>query len=581
MELFRQFIELREEQERLTNLINDIQENGFEINFIKKKIYLYKNGIAYIGLDCQNIEREKLISVFLIKESKSRRIQEIDSYFIDYFNANLKDIVINLEIENLFLESKAYLLEELFMLEQLISEDLTVDFRINSIKFEEYKCFKDEEITFEERITVLVGKNASGKTSILDAISVAIGAYLSGIDESTDTKSILKSDVRFTSKDVHGTKVVKHHAPTRINFNSDFINKRFDWSRTRSKLKSTKLTTKDSKQVVNLSRFLYREINNNDLRNITLPVFSYHGTGRVANFTKNMNQLEKTENISRFFGYKDCLKPASNYKTFISWYSKMQYRAFMLNKRIEVLDQVTKCLKETFVFLTEEDKNKVSDVIYLEGSLHLKYSNGDMIPIEFLSDGYKDIIGIISDIAYRMAILNPHLEKDVIKATPGIVLIDEIDLHLHPRWQQKIIKLLKNLFPKVQFVVTTHSALVVSSTEYREAKELKVVEENLNENFTIVAEIIGDSKEWYIHDILRNVFHVDPLLHTRLTSEYIDQDEVDDLINDLNEYVKKYLVSREEHILKKINTLNGKLNTCLTPNTPKKRVVDALMEMVR
>lgn len=581
MELFKNLLKNSKEHRRLDELINNIKTKNYEVNLIKNKLYIYKHEIAFIGLDLQNIKDESLISFFLIKNSKYKRIQEIDSYFTDYFNANFKENNINLADEDIFIQNKVWLLNELNMLEALIFEDLLVDFRINSLTFKDYRCFKDEEFTFEERVTALVGKNASGKTSILDAISVAIGAFLSGIDETTDTKSIAKNDVRFTSKEVLGTKVVKTHAPTKISFNTDFLNKRFYWSRTRTKLKSSKLTTKDSKQVVNLSRYLNREINNNENRDITLPVFSYHGTGRVANFTKNMNQLEKTENISRFYGYKDCLKPASNYKTFIAWYSKMQYRAFTMNKRIEVLDQVTECLKETFVYLTEEDKEKVTDVIYLEGSIHLKYDNDDMMPIEYLSDGYKDILGIVSDIAYRMAILNPHLGKDVIEVTPGIILIDEIDVHLHPRWQQKIIFILKKLFPKVQFVITTHSALIISSTDKGESKELKTVEDSFKDEKRIVAEVIGDAKEWYIHDILRHVFHIDPLLHTRLTTETMNNDKIDSLMNDLNEFIKKYLITGESHIIEKIHFVKNQLEPHLVSNTPNKRVFDALMEMVR
>ena len=79
-----------------------------------------------------------------------------------------------------------------------------------------------------------------------------------------------------------------------------------------------------------------------------------------------------------------------------------------------------------------------------------------------LSNGLRNTISMIADIAYRMAVLNPQLD-DPVKQTPGIVLIDEIDLHPHPQWQQKIIDILTNIFPKIQFIVTTHAAAVIAS----------------------------------------------------------------------------------------------------------------------
>lgn len=81
-----------------------------------------------------------------------------------------------------------------------------------------------------------------------------------------------------------------------------------------------------------------------------------------------------------------------------------------------------------------------------------------------LSDGYRELLSLAADIAWRMAVLNPQLESPY-KETPGIIMIDEIELHLHPKWQSIILNCLQAVFPKVQFVVTTHSPLVIQSIE--------------------------------------------------------------------------------------------------------------------
>ena len=85
--------------------------------------------------------------------------------------------------------------------------------------------------------------------------------------------------------------------------------------------------------------------------------------------------------------------------------------------------------------------------------------------MKHLSDGYKNTLSMIADIAYRMAVLNPWLLEKVLKETLGIVLIDEIDLHLHTKWQQRIITDLRSIFPKVQFIVSTHAPIVISSVK--------------------------------------------------------------------------------------------------------------------
>lgn len=80
-----------------------------------------------------------------------------------------------------------------------------------------------------------------------------------------------------------------------------------------------------------------------------------------------------------------------------------------------------------------------------------------------MSDGYKNTLSMIVDIAYRMAVLNPMLGEKVFEETPGVILIDEIDLHLHPQWQQTIISDLNAIFPNIQFIVSSHAPEVINS----------------------------------------------------------------------------------------------------------------------
>jgi predicted ATP-binding protein involved in virulence len=110
----------------------------------------------------------------------------------------------------------------------------------------------------------------------------------------------------------------------------------------------------------------------------------------------------------------------------------------------------------------EDCDNLIFDVKQNELMIHLK-SLKDKLPFHVLSDGVRSILAMVMEIAFRCYLLNPHLNENAALETPGIVLIDEIDLHLHPAWQKKVIGDLRKAFPKMQFIVTTHAPLVIGS----------------------------------------------------------------------------------------------------------------------
>jgi predicted ATP-binding protein involved in virulence len=116
-----------------------------------------------------------------------------------------------------------------------------------------------------------------------------------------------------------------------------------------------------------------------------------------------------------------------------------------------------------------------------------------------LSDGYRNIIGMVADIAYRCIKLNPHLGEMAVKDTPGIVLIDELDLHLHPNWQRRIVNDLKIAFPKIQFIATTHSPFITQSLKSDEIwnldKLMDVAPDELKID-TVATEIMGVSSAY-------------------------------------------------------------------------------------
>ena len=146
----------------------------------------------------------------------------------------------------------------------------------------------------------------------------------------------------------------------------------------------------------------------------------------------------------------------------MEWLKKMSYEAhFQKSELSEVIlfqNTISKIMR-SMSNLTEEPAVRYSatfsDIVYEEGT--------EELPISYLSAGYQSILWIAMDLAFRLAQLNPTM-VDASQAT-GIVVIDEIDMHLHPKWQWNVVKALEETFPQVQFILATHAPIVISSAK--------------------------------------------------------------------------------------------------------------------
>ena len=108
------------------------------------------------------------------------------------------------------------------------------------------------------------------------------------------------------------------------------------------------------------------------------------------------------------------------------------------------------------------------DYSVAEKTLVVEIDGRGQLPFHLLSDGQKVMLALAADIAFKAAQLNPHLGDRVLQDTSGVVMIDELDLHLHPRWQRHVVSDLKSTFPSIQFFATTHSPQVIGETPHDE-----------------------------------------------------------------------------------------------------------------
>ena len=202
-----------------------------------------------------------------------------------------------------------------------------------------------------------------------------------------------------------------------------------------------------------------------------LPVISYYGTGRL-HAQKRLMQKGKDSEIhnpgSRTMGYLNCLSSESTYKHFAEWMkdttlarlqeADAEYDIGSSEAYKGMLDGVTHAVQHVL------DGQQWRDLRYTVKDKELTVSeNEKRIPLTSLSDGLRSIIAMVGDLAYRCIVLNPQLGMNAPSKTPGVVLIDEIEMHLHPAWQQKVLQQLMEVFPKVQFICTTHSPQILST----------------------------------------------------------------------------------------------------------------------
>lgn len=379
--------------------------------------------------------------------------------------------------------------------------------KIHHIAIQNYRGFENFQTNLHPKLSVIVGNNGAGKSTLLDAISIAAGTFFSGLD-GTPATSIAKEDV--TCKSFHMGSVIdlQPQYPAVISAEGELYRKDIQWTRSLNGVNG-RTTTVDAKQIIAIAEEIQAKIREGSTE-VILPIISYYGTGRLWAQKKEKKGSDNLVQFSRLSGYIDALAAESNEKLMLKWFEKMTIQQAQRGKISPELAAVEKAVSLCFSGITEAAEVTAQfnldthnlDILYTERSGEKK-----RIPMKNLSDGYKNTIGMIADIAYRMAVLNPQLLDRVLTETPGIVLIDEVDLHLHPRWQQRILGDLQMLFPNVQFIVSTHAPLVISSVK----KENLIVLDNCGQTAPLPSEVYGKDANYILGGVMESKIRPAPV----------------------------------------------------------------------
>ncbi len=367
-------------------------------------------------------------------------------------------------------------------------DEKTIQIKLNKLRLQNFRCFSNLEIPLDPNLTVLVAENGCGKSTILDAIRIALWPYVSSFDIARNAISdsgngIAISDARLLTLPSGD---MARQLPARIVVTGDFGNgDQSIWERYRdSEAKSTK--TKDAQDTNALKQWaigIQEKIRNPEKTVINLPIFGNYGTNRLwaqkrlAEEIKGKDNTQEDDFYVRTFAYLDCLDSSSSYKHFKEWfiwafesYREQQIRQLEKKASVETLtiarERIEVVQKAIDIFLRPTTGwHTLEYSISNEKSLVLHHDTLGVMNVDLLSDGIRSVLAMIGDIAYRCIKLNPHLGANAALQTSGVVLIDEVDMHLHPSWQQVMLGQLREAFPQVQFIVTTHSPQILSSVD--------------------------------------------------------------------------------------------------------------------
>ena len=336
--------------------------------------------------------------------------------------------------------------------------------KLDQLHLHNFRCFGDLDVTFHDKLTVVVGANGAGKTAIIEAAAIAIGTFLYSL-KGVSNYGIKKMDAHNKYFKMGSSIDVQPQYPVEISARGRVADTSIKWMRALHS-ETGKTTVIDAKAMTGISTEYQKKMMEGD-KSLVLPMIAYYGTGRLWDYHREKKRDIFKKN-NRANGYIDCLDGTSNIKLMLNWFKKMAWKDGQSSYKSLEYIAVRKAMEQCFSLMTGINRVKVQfnpetgeiDILYYDIN-----QRAVRLSLNQLSDGYKGMLSLIADIAYRMAVLNPWLLDKVLTETDGIVFIDEVDLHLHPAWQQRVIHDLVTIFPRVQFIVTTHAPAVINSVK--------------------------------------------------------------------------------------------------------------------
>ena len=398
---------------------------------------------------------------------------------------------------------------------------MRLNLKLKSVTLENFRLFEKLEMDFHPQMTVLIGENGAGKTALVEGITKQLQIIPISINNPNFHFEVKLKEV-YSTKDIRdGQPHSKCSIILKSSSDAERKDKDLDASQNLSEriipseieLSKQHLYNQSILQTELTELFRFIRVENTSSQRFSIPILVYYPCEKVDNEPENGQKRDYPEH-DIFNAYENALNArAFDFPRFFEWF-KWQEDREARGQGSKTLEIVRKAILS---MLNEEGEEEKFTHIFVDVSsfsnYHLKLKKGEAeLEVSQLSSGEKSLFALVSDIARRLAIANPGSD-DPLSEGGGIVFIDEIDLHLHPRWQRKVIRKLTETFPNLQFIITTHSPLIlgsVRSENIRLLDEGKVysVPETFGQNVGVIIKRIMGVEESLFEEEIRQIFRL-------------------------------------------------------------------------
>lgn len=338
---------------------------------------------------------------------------------------------------------------------------------LEKLHIQNFRGFEDLTLNFPKSNTaVFIGINGAGKSSILDCIAIMLAQFVAKLRNKAADIEPSENDIKINSQSTINTITLLIGETERIS-----------WRMIEEGLYSQNPSYYDE-----MEHYIQRLQENLESQpDLNLPVMVYYQTHRMVLKNPYTFSLKKNkqDEYYQFQAYHKAFSSAiNNFQDFFDWFKeeedyeneiRLRENADYRNPRLEIIRRAITNFFNNFYHSNFSNLRVVRSISERfmrnsgKPSLTITKNNQDF-KIEQLSDGEKMLLMLVTDLARRLAIANPN-SSDALLNGEGIILIDEIDLHLHPQWQRSVIPSLMQTFPNCQFIVTTHSPQVLSEVK--------------------------------------------------------------------------------------------------------------------
>ena len=332
--------------------------------------------------------------------------------------------------------------------------------RLKPFILQNFRGAADVSLQFNTRANVLLGANGAGKSTILDALSVLLSKMVARLRAQGQGHKINENDIR------NGLNQVSI-ASGAIIFGSNVswgLSKLRQGIRRQSKNRKYIESVYEnmggglSKALKDIPSILEAQMDENGL--VDLPVIVHYPVHRAI-LEIPVRVRSKKHKFDQLSAYDGALGTGSGFRTFFEWFREREDLENELRlDEPEYRDRMLEAVRRAIAgMMPGFDRLRVR-----RSPLRMTLTkDGQEILVNQLSDGEKCFLALVGDLARRLALANVK-RNDPLQGE-GIALIDEVDLHLHPSWQRRVVPGLLETFPNMQFIVSTHSPQVVSQVE--------------------------------------------------------------------------------------------------------------------